>query len=46
MHIKEFVLKNEMHKILWDFEILTNHIILARRLDKVKVYKKGVPAEY
>ena len=25
------VLKNEIHNILWDFEIPTDHLILARK---------------
>ena len=40
MHNPESVLKNEMHKIIWDFEIQTDHLISARRVDQVIVYKK------
>ena len=36
----ESVLENEKHKILWDFEIQTDHLILARRPDLVIVNKK------
>ena len=31
------ILENEMHKILWDFEIQTDHLIPAWRLDLVVV---------
>ena len=31
MHNPESVLKNEMHKPLWDFGIQTDHQILARQ---------------
>ena len=40
MHNKESVLEHETHKILWDLEIQTIHVILARRTDLVKVDKK------
>ena len=40
MNNPESVLENEMHKILWKFEIQTDHIISARRSDLVLVYKK------
>ena len=40
MHNPEFVSENEMHKILWDFDIQTDHLILARRPDLVIVKKK------
>ena len=30
MHNSESIQENEMHKILWDFEIQTDHLILAR----------------
>ena len=33
MHNPEPVLENETHKVLWDFEIETNHLIAARRPD-------------
>ena len=43
----EFVLENEMQKILWDFEIQMDHLISVRRPDLVIVKKKGggEPAE-
>ena len=39
-HNPESVLENETHKLLWDFEIQTNHLISARRPDLVIVNKK------
>ena len=39
MHKPEGVLENEMHKILWDFEILIDHTIQAQRLDLVLIKK-------
>ena len=35
----ESVLENETHKLFWDFEIQTDHLILARRPDLVIVKK-------
>ena len=43
MHNPESFLEKETHKLLWDFEIQTNHIISARRLDLVIVNKKENP---
>ena len=40
MHKPESVLENEIHDVLWDFEIKTYHSILARRLDQVLINKK------
>ena len=37
MHKPESILENEMHKILWDFEIQTAHLIPARRPDLVLI---------
>ena len=31
MHKPKFDLENEIHKILWDFEIQMDYLILARR---------------
>ena len=39
----ESVLKNETHKIHWDFEIQTNYLIPIRRLDVVLNNKKNLP---
>ena len=49
MHNPEYILENETHKILWDFEIQTDQPISARRSDlmivnnnkKKKKKKKG-----
>ena len=40
MHKPESVLENETHKIIWDFEIKTDHPILARRPDLVLINTK------
>ena len=40
MHKSEFVIKNEIHKILWDFEIETDHQILFRKPDLVLTRRK------
>ena len=40
MHNPEFVLENETHKLLWNFEIQTSLLISARRSDLVKVKEK------
>ena len=40
MHNPESVLGNETHKILWDCEMRTGHLIWARRLDLGIFYKK------
>ena len=41
MHEKpEPVQKNETHKILYDFEIKTDQLILAKLTDLVLIYKK------
>ena len=34
------VLENEMHKLLWDFEVQTNYAISGRRPDFIIVKKK------
>ena len=40
MHKPEFLLKNATYKILWDFEMQTDHLITARRPDLVIANKK------
>ena len=40
MHNPESILENGTHKILWDFEIQTDHLISARRPDLEIVNKK------
>ena len=34
------VQENDTHKILWDFEIQTNHLTLTRKLDLVLISEK------
>ena len=40
MYNSESVLENEVHKLLWDFEIQTDHLISARRPDIGIIKKK------
>ena len=40
MQKPESVLLNEMHKVLWDFEIQTDHLISTRWPDLVIINKK------
>ena len=40
MYKSESVPENEIHKILWEFEIQMNHPIQARRPDLLLIYKK------
>ena len=40
MHKPESFLENETHKIIWDFEVQTDHLIPARRPDLVLIDKK------
>ena len=35
MHNPASVLENDLHKILWDFDIHTDHLISARRPDLI-----------
>ena len=37
---QESILENETHKVLWDFEIQTDHVIPPRRLDLKIINKK------
>ena len=50
MQKPESILENETHKALWDFEIQTDYLISARRLDLMIVKKKksdfAVPADH
>ena len=41
MHNPKSVQENQMHKFLWDFEIQTDHLIVARWPDIVIVTKKN-----
>ena len=40
MYKPEFILENETHKVLLDFEIQTDHLIFVRRPDLVTYNKK------
>ena len=40
MHNPAPVLENDSHKFLWDFNIQTDHLILARRPDLIIINKK------
>ena len=40
MHNPAPVLKNDAHKLLWDFNIQTDHLIPARRPDLIIIKKK------
>ena len=53
MHNPAPVLENDTHKLLWDFNIQTNHLISARRPDLIIINKKiskivdfAVPADH
>ena len=40
MHNPAPVLENDSHKLLWDFNIQTDHLILARRQDLIIINKR------
>ena len=40
MHNPSPVLENDTHKILWDFDMQTNHLISARRPDRIIINNK------
>ena len=40
MHNPAPVLENDTHKLLWDFDIQTDHLISARRPDLIIITKK------
>ena len=40
MHNPAPVLENDMHKLLWDFDIQTDHLISVRRPDLIIINKK------
>ena len=40
MHNPASILENATHKLLWDFNIQTDHLIPARRLDLIIINKK------
>ena len=39
------VLENDTHKLPWDFDIYTDHLISARRLDLIIINKKRETAK-
>ena len=45
MHNPASVLENDTHKLLWDFDIQTDHLISARRPDIIMINKKKNPAK-
>ena len=48
MHNPEPVQENDTHKLLWDFDIQTDHLISAQKPEKKKIYKIvdfAVPAD-
>ena len=40
MHNPAPVLENDSHKLLWDFNIQTDHLIPARKLDLIIINEK------
>ena len=40
MHNPESVVENDIHKLLWDFNIQTDHLIPARRPDLIIINNK------
>ena len=40
MHNPALVLENDTHKLLWDFNIQTDHLIPARRPDLIIINRK------
>ena len=40
MHNSTAVLENDTHKLLWDFDIQTDHLITVRRPDLIVINKK------
>ena len=40
IHNPESVIENDTHKLLWDFDIQTDHLISARRPDFIIINKK------
>ena len=41
MHNPAAVLENETHKLQWDFNIQTDHLISERRPDLIIIKKEG-----
>ena len=40
MHNPALVLENDSHKLLWDFNVQTDHLIPARRPDLIIINQK------
>ena len=40
IHKSESARENEIHKMLWDFDIQKDHLILFRRLDTVWIWNR------
>ena len=40
MHNPTYILENDTHKLLWDFDIKTDHLISTRRIDLIRINKK------
>ena len=40
MHNPTAILENDTHKLLWDFDVQTDHLILDRRPDLIVIIKK------
>ena len=45
MHNPAPVLENDTHKLLWDFDIQTDQLISAKRLDLIIINKKRKSAK-
>ena len=46
MHNPAIVLENDTHKLQWDFDIHTDHLILARNPDLIIIVDFAVPADH
>ena len=46
MHNQAYVHENETHKLLWDFDIQTDHLISAWRPELIKIHKKKKQENY
>ena len=46
MHNPAPVLENDTHKLLWDFDILTDHQISDRKQDLIIIKKKKKKREF
>ena len=46
MHNQASVLENDTHKLLWDFDVLTDYLILSRKPDLIIINKKKKKREF